>query len=159
MKIFFILILSVSVIITARIIILKYKARIKLGEGFLKFLSFAYSEISYSSITVIEIVNKFVLLNADEPSFLKDCSEPVYNDIEHKVNNNNDLTSVQKELIISFFASFGTSGEAQQLKHIKNYKSLFSAEQEKLSEEYNEKSKLITKLSLLLAAMVFVILI
>ena len=159
MKYFFIIILSSSVVLIARIIILRYKTRVKLGEEFLNFLSFAFSQISYSSMTVSQIVEKFNSLSCDTPPFLCDCTEPVYKCVEQKVSTNNDLTPKQKELIISFFASFGTSGEEEQLKHIKNYKSLFSAEQERLSEEYNEKNKLITKLSLLLAAVVFVILI
>ena len=159
MKYFFIIILSASVVLVARIIILRYKARVKLGEEFLNFLSFAFSQVSFSSMTVAQIVQKFNSFSSDTPPFLKDCNEPVYKDIERKLSINNDLTPKQKELIISFFASFGTSGEQEQLKHIKNYKSLFSAEQERLSEEYNEKNKLITKLSLLLAVAVFVILI
>ena len=159
MKYVFLLILSASVIVIARIIILKYKSRVKTGEQFLDFLSFAYSEISYSSMTVNEIVGKFISLSGDAPDFLKESAEPIYKSVEDKLNINSDLTVKQKELIISFFASFGTSGEAEQLKHIKNYKSLFCAEQERLREECREKSKLITKLSVLLAVAVFVILV
>lgn len=159
MKYFFLLLLSTSVILVSRIIVQKYKNTIKIGEQFLSFLSFAYSEISYSSMTVTEIVQKFNSLSTDVPDFLKECTEPISNGVEQKLSTNKDLSAKQKELIISFFASFGTSGESEQLKHIKNYKSLFSAEMEQLSQECKEKSKLITKLSLLLAAAVFVILI
>ncbi len=159
MKYVFLLILSCCIIAFSRIILYKYKNRVKDGEQFLSFLSFAYSEVSYSSITVAQIVKKFNKLNADSPDFLSGCKEPVYKDVEVKLKNNKDLTQKQKELIISFFVSFGTSGEEEQLKHIKNHKELFSAEQARLSEEYKEKSKLVTKLSVLLAAAVFVILI
>ena len=159
MKYFFLAVLSASVIVTARIITLKYKNRVKLGEEFLNFLSFAHSEISFASMTVAQICEKFASLNSDVPDFLTGCSEPIYKDVENKLKNNSDLTPKQKELIISFFVSFGTSGESEQLNHIENYKQLFSAEQERLSEECNEKCKLITKLSVLLAAAVFVILI
>ena len=159
MKYFFLLILSASVIVFSRILIQKYKNRVKIGEQFLSFLSFAYSEISYSSMTVTQIIEKFNSINKDTPDFLKDYTEPISKSVEQKLSTDKDLTEKQKELIISFFNSFGTSGEDEQLKHIKNYKSLFSAQQEKLSTECKEKSKLITKLSLLLAAAVFVILI
>ena len=77
MKYVFLLILSASVIVIARIIILKYKSRVKTGEQFLDFLSFAYSEISYSSMTVNEIVGKFISLSGDAPDLHK---------LEHRAN-------------------------------------------------------------------------
>lgn len=159
MKYFFIALLSLLIIVFSKIITLKYKNRVKIGEQFLNFLSFAYSEISYSSMTVGEISEKFCSLNSDAPEFLINCTEPIYKTVGAELAKNSDLTQKQKELIISFFASFGTSGEEEQLKHIKNYKNLFSSEQDYLREECKEKSKLIAKLSALLACAVFVVLI
>ena len=63
MKYVFLLILSCCIIAFSRIILYKYKNRVKDGEQFLSFLSFAYSEVSYSSITVAQIVKKFNKLN------------------------------------------------------------------------------------------------
>lgn len=158
MKYVFLIVLSACIILFARSKILVYKRFIKNGEEFLNFLSFAGSQITYSDYTIYEIVKRFNRLNNNSLFFLSEAREPVFKSVESKLKNSDALTKKQIELINAFFVYFGKSGEREQLNHIANYERMFLEENMRIKEEYKDKHRLITRLSLLLSAAVFVIL-
>lgn len=137
----------------------KYKNRVKIMESFLSFLFFAESEISFTGITTAEIAEKFDRLNENALPFLKNISEPVSKSIRNGVTGNASLTAKEKEIILSFFTSFGISDELSQLNLIENSKALTNEDLKTARSETAQRVKLVTRLSFLgglAAAVVFI---
>ena len=137
----------------------KDKKRGEICEAFLSFLNFAKSEIKYSSLTVLEIIDKFSATSENKFPYFDNCSEPVSETVNIKIKKDKLLKEKQKDLFISFFDRFGTSDEENSLSLIEEYKSLFEEYYSKYKTESEKRASLVIKLSFLLAAGITILLI
>lgn len=125
----------------------KLSVRVEHLESFLRFLSAAKTEIRYSAVPVVQVIER----HGSELHFLKECVKRC-NDGEgfsqawkNAVLGNkksDGFAAHDAELLLSFGEGFGTSDTDGQLSHMELYSGLFRSNLKSAREDRNRKSKL-----------------
>ena len=158
MKYIFIALLFTCICLFGRMIAAKYKKRTSYSDKLLLFFDFCFNEVRFRSLSVYQILQKFNLRLEEPLPFLLECEEPVKGSIKRNLYKETVLSKEQKELITEFFEEFGYSDEEGSLKLITHYKMLFAAQGEEIKKQCQSKIKLVSRLSVLLAAGICIIL-
>ena len=159
MKYICILFLCICVLVGGWVIASKYKARQNIYDNFISFLVFAKNEVNFTSITVLEIVQKYASMYPKKLPFLKSCTEPIYESIHQNLESYGVLSETQKEQIIQFFDAFGMGDESSSINLLEHTIVTFREQGRAEREENQRKIHLIYRLSVLLAAGLAILLI
>ncbi|MBR2589332.1 MAG: hypothetical protein IKE65_00235 [Clostridia bacterium] len=152
MKIAAVVVLSACIAGAGCLYCSELKAKMRQIEYFLAFLSFAKSEVSFSGISVLEIVRKYTLLYPKQLPFLEGCREPVSEHVRASLKDNKALNEHQKQSVTAFFDLFGRGDEQASIRLIAHTIDVFDTEYRQISVQTLERIKLVRRLSFLAAA-------
>lgn len=125
----------------------KLSVRVESLESFLQFLSAAKTEVRYSAVPVVQVVER----HGTELRFLRECVRrcnqgesfaAAWKHAALNCANDDGFDARDTELLFSFGEGFGASDTDGQISHMELFSGLFGANLKSAREDRNRKSKL-----------------
>ena len=130
----------------------KYTDRLKFYEDYIKFNDALISGITFTSKTVIDLIDK-----ENKRYFNSELKEYFLG--EKSIENGNFLQKSEKEYLKNYLSQIGNKNKQMQLEYVNIVKIDLNKEREKAKIELKKYKTLYVKLGFLIGIMIFILLI